>query len=207
MSSKANFEKQRAGRRLYRSAKISDHQFRQVLWSFARDETVTEAAQKIRLSITSIHAIYGKLRSFFTQSGLFTDPYRGGDPRNGLPEGEEIFEHRLINYYLNRNARKRGLPDTTLDEVDPHWNESHWRFHYWAMTEGQRADSVDRMMFSHLLAHIRLCGPVGAKPTNRRKGLELALYQMDERILWMERNAPKYKQKSLKDQLREIYND
>lgn len=203
MTDRANSERVRVGRPLYRSAKISDYQFKKVLWSFARDETVAEAAQRIRLSVTSIHTIYGKLRTFFTESGLFTDPYRGGDPRDGLSE-EEIFEHKLIGYHLARTARKRGLPDTTLGEVDPHWNESHWRFHYWAMTEGQRADSMDRMMFNHLLEHIRLCGPVGAKPTNRRKGLELALGQMDDRIFWMERNSPNYKSAKLRVELESI---
>lgn len=67
--------------RLYFSAKISDYQFRKVLWHFALDRSALETAKQTTLSVNSISAIYGKLRKFFFDCGLFNDPYRGPDPR------------------------------------------------------------------------------------------------------------------------------
>ena len=50
---------------LSRGAKISNYQFKKVLWRFTLDDPVAEATRHVRLSANSIDAIYTKLRRFF----------------------------------------------------------------------------------------------------------------------------------------------
>lgn len=185
----AKTQTKRGRNRLYRSAKISAYQFKRVLWAFVLEDPAAHAASHIDLSANSINAIYGKLRTYFYEAGLFTDIYQGGDPREGSTLAEEEFERRLIEFHIRRAGSKRGIDDAPEGPAY-HFAESHWRFHYAVMNEGRPSEALHRMMIAHLLEMIRCCGPVGAPPTNTKAGLRLALKQMDQRLLWMERNAP-----------------
>lgn len=199
----ARSQTKRGRNRLYRSAKISEYQFRRVLWSFARDEPAAQAAQHIALSVNSISAIYAKLRVYFYEAGLFVDIYQGDDPREGSTLAEPEFERRLIAFHIARAAAKRGIDDRPEGQAY-HFAESHWRFHYAVMNDGRPSEALHQMMFTHLLGMIRCCGPVGAQPTNRKAGLQLALRQMDQRILWMERNAVQFSASSERKMLKSI---
>lgn len=192
--------------RFYHSAKISEYQFKRVLWSFVLDEAVADAAKHIDLSANSINALYGKIRRFFTELGVFEDIYRGGDPKSGMPEGEDLegFEHQLIGFHLQRVKDKRRMKPTNLDEVDYHWCESFWRFQYNVLKGDRASDAVSRMMFAHLLAQIRLCGPVGLPAQRRKEGLLLNVHHLNQRLLWLERNAPAYRDPDSRVALRDI---
>ncbi|SDD21373.1 hypothetical protein SAMN04487779_1005197 [Belnapia rosea] len=196
----------KASNRFYRSAKVSEYQFKRVLWSFAQDQAAGEAAKQIALSANSIDALYSKLRVFFTEIGLFTDIYKGGDPNDGTDMGEdgEGYELRLIAFHLERVKRKRRMKETELEEVDYNWCESRWRFEYSILTEGRPSDTINRMMYSHLLAHIRLSGPVGSKPQVTSEIGKLTRQQVSQRLLWLERNAPAFKDEATRTALREI---
>lgn len=195
--------------RFYHSAKVSEYQFKRVLWAFVTEEPVAEAARRIRLSANSINAIYGKLRVFFTELGVFYDIYKGGNPRDGTEDGEDIeeFEHKLLTFHLQRIRDKRRMKGVELGEVDHHWCESHWRFQYNVMSEGRPSDAVLRMMFSHLMAHIRASGPIGQPPRSREASAILSLCQFQQRVLWLERNAPAFRDATARAELREIRRD
>src|SRR5262249_41276546 len=136
MKRPAKSSNRQSANRLYRSAKISEYQFQRVLWSFVLDEPVARAAKHIDLSANSIQAIYRKLRRYFFEAGHFTDIYQGGDPRQGSALATGEFERPLIEFHMRRFAAKRGADDA--QEGPPyHFAESHWRFHYAAMTEGR----------------------------------------------------------------------
>lgn len=196
------------GNRLYRAAKVSEYRFKRVLWSFVIDEPVADAAQRTGLSANSVQAIYARLRVFFTDVGLFLDIYAGGDPRDGSPEGEDMegFEYRLIPFHFKRMKAKRRVRETQVTEIDYHWNESFWRFHFSILQTARptQTEAIHRMMYAHLLAMIRLCGPVGAKPRNRRKALQLQIQQLDQRALWLARNAPEFSDEQSRAQLNEL---
>lgn len=205
----AKSEKAKPKRRskpLYFSAKISDYQFRKVLWHFVLDDPVAVAAKHIDLSANSINAIYIKLRVFFTELGVFEDIYKGGDPRDGTEKGEDFegFEYRLLSFHLQRVKDKRRQRDTSLDEVDYNWCESYWRFHYSVLTDGRPSNAVQRMMYVHLLAHIRLSGPVGSRPQNLSESVDLNQKHLNQRLLWLERNAPAFRDKGSRIKLREL---
>lgn len=201
----AKLAMRRPANRFYHGAKISEYQFKRVLMGFVRDEPVAVAARHIRLSANSINAIYGRIRAYFTKLGVFEDIYRGGDPRDGTDGGENLeeFELRLISFHLERIRRKRRTPDTSLDETDYHWCESHWRFQYHVMTEGRPSEAIHRMMYTHLLAYIRSCGPIG-QPSHNRNLRDLTLQQRNQRIAWLERNAPMFKDERSRLALRDI---
>lgn len=192
MARTAKMRTKRSRNRLYHSAKISEYQFKRVLWSFALDEPAAQAAQHIDLSVNSISAIYAKLRTYFYESGLFVDIYQGDNPQEGSALAEPEFERRLIEFHFRRAAAKHGIDDPPEGPAY-HFAESHWRFHYDVMNDGRSPDALRRMMFAHLLEMIRCCGPVGSTPMNRKAGLELTLTHMDQRILWMERNASQFR--------------
>jgi hypothetical protein len=200
-----NGAKRNATRRakpLYRSAKISDYRFRKVLWHFVRDHTATEAARATGLSVNSAAAIFRKLRGYFTEAGLFVDYYTMGDM--DAPENENLeFERRLLEFHFSRIGEKRGLA-APPDGPDYHFAESCWRFDYQVLRDQRPSDAVYAMMLVHLLEIIRLCGPVGGKPTNRKVGLMAKLRQMDQRILWLERNGPAFRGDGRRAALREI---
>lgn len=196
----------RARRPLYHASKISEARFRKVLWHFACDETVAEASSQTGLSQNAVSTIFVKLRRFFTEAGMFTDPYGERDPREGLSDEEDMddlqFERHLIEFHFARLKAKRSLGGGAA-EID-HFAESHWRFHY-AMLVGDRGgDAVHHMMYRHLLEMIRRCGPIGKPPVNRREGLRLCLAQMDERILWAERNSARFKDTKSRTELQNI---
>lgn len=195
----------RPANRFYRSAKVSEYQFKRVLWSFVLDEPVAVAATKIDLSANSISAIFSKLRVFFTQLGVFEDIYKDGDPNEGTAKGEDFegFEYRLLSFHLQRAKDKRRMKPTRLDEPDYNWCESFWRFHYSVLTEGRHSDAVNRMMFSHLLAQIRLCGPIGQPPHDLEKGARLNRFHFAQRLLWLERNASAFKDSAARETLRD----
>ncbi|PZU85738.1 MAG: hypothetical protein DI527_20880 [Chelatococcus sp.] len=173
-----------------------------MLWHFAKDDTVAEAAQRTGLSVNAVSTIFVKLRRFFTEAGLFTDIYQGSDPANGSALAEIEYERHLIEFHFARVRAKRGIGSGPA-EID-HFAESHWRFHY-AMLVGDRGgDAVHHMMHRHLLEMVRLCGPVGRPPINRREGLRLCLSQMDKRILWAERNSRQFRDDRAREEIRSI---
>ncbi|MDJ0387336.1 hypothetical protein QMO56_04340 [Roseomonas sp. E05] len=192
--------------RFYRSAKLSEYQFKRVLWSFARDEPAGEAARQMTLSANSIDALYSKLRIFFTELGVFTDIYEGRNPEDGTPLGEDMegYELRLIAFHLERVSRKRRMKPTRIDEVDYNWCESRWRFEYHILAEGRPSEGLYRMMFSHLLAHIRVSGPVGGELRNRDRSEALMEEQLDQRLAWLERNAPAFRDEASRSELRRL---
>lgn len=209
MARKAKAKSQRRAKPLYFSAKISDYQFRKVVWHFTLDHSAAEAAKHVRLSVNSISAIYAKLRRFYFDYGLFGDPYKGGDPREGFArEGFEDVEHKLLTLHLERVAAKHGQPDTVMGEPDYHLSESNWRFGFDDLMKQRGPELVQRMMYAHLMEFLRRFGPVGARqpPTvdERRAGLTLALEQFDRTVLWMERNAEKFRDVEKRSELRRL---
>lgn len=196
----------RPANRFYHSAKISEYQFKRVLYSFVQDEPIGEAARHIALSANSIAAIHVKIRHYFTELGVFRDIYAGGNPVDGTPMGDdwEGFELRLLGFHLERLKRKRRIRDTSLDAIDYQWCESFWRFHYSILTDGRPSEVIYRMMFSHLLAHIRLSGPVGLPPIDRAASAQLDRHHFKVRIQWLERNAPAFRDKGTRDALRQF---
>lgn len=202
----------RSGGTLYFAAKISDHQFKRVLWHFTLDHSAREAARHIRLSANSINAIYAKLRAFFFDHGLFLDIYRGGDPRAGLKaEGWERSEWELLDFHLKRVAAKRGSLDGAMDAPDHHFSESYWRHNYVILIGNRNTGTIHRMMYAHLFAFVRRFGPVGKAgtiaPAERQEGLRLATVQMDQIALWLERNSAIFRDEADRRLLRQIRND
>lgn len=201
----------KAANRFYRAAKISEYQFKRVLWAFVQDEPVAEAARHIALSANSINAIYTKLRKFFFEYGLFRDLYKGGDPRQGLSTpGFEDVEHLILLFHLKRVKEKRGKLDSAMDAPDYHFAESNWRFDFHDLKKERGPDAVYRMMYANLLEFIRRFGPVGGPPPTSaqfREGRVLALEQLDRMILWLERNSVKFRSPEERQALRQLRED
>jgi|GEM_PF-2072872 len=212
MPSGANAKRRPRTKPLYFSAKISDYHFKRVLWSFTLDRSAAEAAREMRLSANSITAIYGKLRKFFFDHGLFRDPYNGGDPRDGLAvEGYADIEHLMLAFHLKRVKEKHGSLDAPLKGPDHHFAESVWRFDYHNIKAERGPDLVHRMMYEHLMQFVRRFGPVGARgPIPARvynQGLDLAFAQLDQVLLWLERNSVRFRvpeERAALRQLREL---
>lgn len=170
MAAPANAKSRRARRPLYFAAKISDYQFRRVLWHFTLDHSARETTRHVALSANSISGIYAKLRQFFFDYGLFSDPYHGGDPREGLPyEGFADLEYLILAYHFDRVAKKRGNLHSGMEEPDYHFAESNWRFDHLALRTERGTEFANRRMYATLLRFIRRFGPVGAK---KRPSLE-----------------------------------
>ena len=196
MAKAENAKSRRRARPLYFSAKISDYQFKRVLWHFVLDHSAAEAAKHVKLSANSIGAIYAKLRKFFFDYGLFNDPYKGGDPREGLPyEGFEEVEEGILLFHFLRTKEKHGALDSPLANSFHHLAETNWRFDYLGLRNHRPDELVDRKMYADLMLFIRCFGPVGGKdiPTleDRIAGTQLALEFIHESVLWRRRNAPK----------------
>ena len=209
MPDPVNAKSRRTRRPLYFAAKISDYQFRKVLWHFTLDHSAREAARHIALSANSITTIYAKLRQFFFDYGLFNDPYKGGDPRAGLPYQDfEDVEYLILAFHLDRVKQKRGSLDCRMDEPDHHFAESNWRFDYLALRSERGIEFAERRMYATLLRFIRRFGPVGAKdkPTvrDRLAGSAFALDLMFESVLWLERNSAKFRDPEKRAELREM---
>jgi hypothetical protein len=192
----------RRSRPLCHAAKISDYRFRKVLWHFVRDQSATDTASATHLSLNSVVSIFRKLRVFFWEVGLFTDIYEGQDPLTNH-SNEPVFEKALLEFHFQRVRDRQGLK-SPAHEPDYHFAESHWRFHFQVIMQERASAPVNAMMFSHLLELIRLCGPVGIRPRNRRAGMEAVMRQMDQRVLWLERNAPGFSATALRSIFREI---
>lgn len=193
----------RATKPLYRSSKISERVFRQVLEHFAHDRSATDTAKLTGLSLNSVAAIFHKLRVFFFEVGLFMDFYETLKTGGDITLDDEIAEMQLLEFHMQRMAAKRGL-HTRSGQPDYHMAESFWRLGYSVMAQQRPIQSIHAVMLSHLLEVIRICGPVGAKPTKRRLGLLAVMRQMDKFALWLERNAPEFKSDRLRQELREI---
>lgn len=204
MARSAKSAKRQPANRFYHSAKISEYQFKRVLWSFVRDEPVAVAAEHIALSANSINAIYHKIRVYFTALGVFEDIYQGRDPQEGSTRYDEKFEFHLLGFHIARAKRKRRTKDTAPDEVDYNFCESLWRFHYDQMMGGRSTEAVYQMMYAHLLGHIRLSGPVGLPVQKTPESASLERRQLEQRLLWMERNAPGFRDETSRATLREI---
>lgn len=197
---------------LYFSAKISEYQFKKVLWHFTLDHSAIETTRHVRLSANSIAALFAKLRKFFFDHGLFTDIYNGGDPRDGTKfEDYEDIEFAILDFHLKRFAAKHGALDSPMDAPDHHFSESHWRHDYAPLVEQRNADVVQRMMYAHLLEFILRFGPVGSpaavSKARRLEGLRLSLKQIDQRILWLERNSSIFKDAKNRAELRKLRED
>lgn len=197
-----NADRKCHARPLYHAAKISDYRFRRVLACFVCDHTATETAQRTGLSVNSVDATFRKLRVFFFEARLFTDIYDGADPTAHWGN-DPAFEKALLEFHFARIRAHRGLK-SPAHEPDYHFAESHWRYHFHVLARERTDAPVETMMFSHLLEIIRLCGPAGAKPRNHRAGIEAVLRQMDQRIAWLERNAPGFGTDARRRELRGI---
>ncbi len=194
---------------MYFAAKISNYQFKRVLWHFVLDDSATEAARHVRLSANSITSIYAKLRTFFFDLGVFRDPYAGRDPREGYTvEGYEDIELMRLRFHLGRAAKKRGRLDAPLLGPDHHFAESQWRFDYEMLAEERGRQAVQPVMYNDLMTFIRRFGPVG-KPEPfsakaRRDALMLNDKQLDRTILWIERNSAHFRDPKDRAELRDI---
>lgn len=189
---------------LYRASKISDYRFRRVIEQFAQDASATDAARATGLSINSVHSIYRKLRIFFFECGLFRDFYDGHDPET-FDSGAANFERELLAFHLERYGDKHGFSSPST-EPHYHFAESCWRFDFHMMARERPTETIQPMMLSHLMEIIRLCGPVGGKPRNLEAGLQAIMRQTDQRILWLQRNAPGFSSAELRNSLRAITN-
>jgi hypothetical protein len=202
MLSQKNAKARRASRPLYHSAKISDGRFRKVLGHFVYDHTAALTARETNLSANSVVAIFRKLRIYFTDIGQFTDFYEGQNPL-AYDSDNPMFEKGLLAFHLRRVREKHGLK-SPAHEPDYHFAESHWRYHFYVLSLERPSGQVHAMMFSHLLEIIRLCGPIGTRPVNRRAGLLAVMHQMEQRILWLERHGPGFRSAHLRNELKSI---
>ncbi len=194
---------------LYAGGKISDYQFKRVLTAFVEDEPVAVAASHIALSANSVQAIYRKLRNFFVSLTVFEDIYLGGDPKQGLGDTDpatERLELEILGFHLARVKDKKLMKDAKLGEPDPHFAESCWRYQYHVMERERSGMSIKPMMFAHLLGIIKSCGPVGRPPPRAQiaHAYELKLAHLDQRVLWLSRNAPSLKSPSARAQIQEV---
>lgn len=185
---------------LYHGSKISEYRFRGVLEQFVLDSSATDAARATGLSVNSVHAIYRKLRVFFFDVGLFMDFYEGADPLEFVSDNPAV-EQRIIAFHLERVRTRRGLRSPS-NEPPYHFAESCWRYDFKVLDEERSSSLVQAMMLAHLVELIRLCGPVGGPLRNRVQGIEAVARQIDQRIVWLERNAPGFSEPGTRAALR-----
>lgn len=195
-------KRKRRAKPLQHASKISNYRFRNVLEHFVRDHNANDSARATRLSANSVVGVYRKLRIFFYEAGLFTDIYEGQNPLDHQAN-EPRFEKALLEFHFARIRVHRGLK-SPAHEPDYHFAESHWRFHFHVMAQERPDAPVEAMMLAHLLEIIRLCGPVGTRPANLRAGAEAIRRQTDQRVLWLERNAPGFATPERRSALRNI---
>jgi len=194
---------------LYFAAKISDYQFKRLVWHFVLDDSAAETAQHVRLSANSITSVYAKLRAFFYELGAFHDPYAGRDPRDGYTgDGYADIELMRLEYHLARVSKKRGRLDAPLLGPDHHFAESHWRFDYKPLAQERGHEAVHPMMYNHLMEFVGRFGPVGKRgPVSRkerREALELVDEQLNRIILWMERNSVHFRDPEDREELKRL---
>ena len=191
MPTRKNSKVRRHGRRLYHSAKISEYRFRKVLWHFVRDHTATATARAVALSINSVNDLYRKIRIYFFEAGLFKDFYGGTGWAKYDPEADKEFEQSLLAFHRRRLRRRRGVK-TTPDQPDYHLAESWWRLDFAMIMRERPSDAVYDMMIGQLLAVIRVAGPVGRKPANLAGRRRTIARLVDQKILWLQRNAASF---------------
>ncbi len=186
--------------RYFHRAKMSEYQFKKLLWLFACDHSPTQAAQQLSLSLNTINAIYIKIRTYFVALGIFRDFYE-------VPEGIEISdddEWRFLDFHLKRVARMKGLKPLKQAEIDLHLYESNWRHGYLVFADGQRDHHVNLMIYDDLISVIKLCGAINTTPQNHKAAHRLMNERLDQRLLWLERNSPLLKDSIHRKQLRAI---
>lgn len=203
MAARKSAKTKRLPRPLYHSAKISEYRFRKLLLCFVRDQSATDTAQACGLSVNSVAGIFRKVRVYFVEVGLFTDFYEGRDPLADIDYESARYEHDLLTFHLARVRAKNGLK-SPASEPDYHFAESHWRYHFHVMARERPDSPVHDMMLGHLLEIIRICGPIGTKPINRRAGYQAILRHMDQRIAWLERNGPGFMSTEWRSALRTV---
>jgi hypothetical protein len=191
MSALAKSQAKRRTRRLYHSAKISDYRFRRVLWHFVRGHTATETARATRLSVNSVNELYGKIRTYFFEAGLFKDFYGGTGWAAYDPEQDKEFEQSLLAFHRRRLRSRRGVK-TRPGQPDYHLAESWWRLDFAMILRERPSDAVYDMMIGQLLAVIRVAGPVGRRPANSTQLRRTLARLIDQRILWLQRNAASF---------------
>ncbi|MBR2689341.1 MAG: hypothetical protein IKE42_15950 [Aquamicrobium sp.] len=189
---------------LYRAAKISDHRFRRVLASFVHDHTVSETAQLTRLSANAVEQIFRKLRVFCFEGRLFMDFYNGQNPLE-VSGPRSAHELALIRFHLARTESKRGLKQP-LTEPPYHFAESGWRYEYHVLVRERPsgAEAVRAMMLRHLIQFIRAYGPVGARKRDEIAGRFAVLDQIGERARWLQRNAPGFSDRDMRQELQNV---
>lgn len=196
MARKAKSKSGRRAKPLYFSSKISDYQFKRVVWHFVLDHSAAEAAKHVRLSANSISAIYAKLRKFSFDYGLLSDPFKGAVQRDQLPfEGFNDLVSKLHDFHTERLKQKRGSLHRHADEPDYHFAESFWRLSYGSFHDERGEEYAYRKMNATLLLFIQRFGPVGMKcaPTTADKiaGRMLALEPLGDATRWWRRNSMK----------------
>lgn len=198
-------KKRRGGSRLYYAAKISDYRFRKVLWHFVRDHTATETARATGLSLNSVNDLYRKIRVYFYEAGLFMNFYGGTGWASYDPQADKEFEHLLLSFHRNRLRSRRGVRETP-GQPNYHLAESWWRLDFAMILRERASDAVYDMMTGQLLSVIRVAGPVGRKPGNLSARRRMIAQLVDQKILWLQRNAPGFaddkSRVSLEDALR-----
>ena len=188
---------------LRRYAKISPYRFRKLLEHFVLDASTTDTARATRLSVNSVHTTFRQLRVFFFEVGLFQDFYAGQDPET-YQSDNPMFERDLLEFHLSRVSEKRGLK-SPVDEPPYHFAESCWRYDFKVLMDQRSSSDVRAMMLAHLLELLRLCGPLGGTPRNLESGGRAIMRQADQRILWLSRNAPDFRDPSVRAGLAEAY--
>jgi hypothetical protein len=190
MANRRKSKTRRRRRPLYHSAKISAYRFRRILWHFVRDRSASETARRTGLSVNSVNDLYRKIRIYFFEAGLFMDFYGGAGWAKYDPEADKEFEQSLLAFH---RSRLRGRPVRTRSaELDYHLAESWWRLDFAMIMRERRSEVVYDMMMGQLLAVIRVAGPVGRKPGNRAERRRVIARLTDQKILWLQRNAPSF---------------
>lgn len=191
-------KKPHAGHRLYRAGKISDAAFRKVLAHFVRDHTAAETARALGLSANSVTDMFRKIRVF--EAGLFMDFHGGTGEAAFDPAQDASFERDLLAFHYRRLRTRRGVR-VDPDGPDYHLAESWWRYDFAMILRERPSDAVYDMMLSQLLAVIRVAGPVGGKPGNPTQRRRTIARLIDQKILWLERNAAGFSTQELRASL------
>jgi len=182
-------EKRKPKRRksqLYASSKLSDYQFKKVLWHFARDDTASEAAKHVRLSINSINAIYTKLCSFFVEARLFMSIY----DILGDEQIEPEYEEALVGFHFLRIGEKHGLRNKAAHMQ--HFAESCYRFDRRMAVDRGDSENLERIIYQEMLGLIRAAGPIGKPVSDPLAALEFVLELQDAQLSRMERFTHAY---------------
>lgn len=200
MAERKKAKTRRRIRPLYHSAKISDYRFRKVLWHFVRDYSATDTAKATGLSVNSVHGVFRKLRVYFYEAGLFMNFYGGTGEAAFKPEDEPL-QRDLLAFHSRRAARRRGLK-TNPGEPNYHLAESWWRLDFAMIMRERPSEAVYDMMMGQLLAVIRIGGAVGTTPGNTPQRVKVLARLVDQKILWLQRNAAEFSTTELREGLK-----